>query len=98
MIKAELVMEIAHKTGQTRFQVLQTVNTLLDIIKEKVANRQTIYLRGFGSFQTKHRAKRIARNITKNRAIVVEAYNFPRFKPCKDFMDQVKKRKGATNA
>lgn len=91
MTKAEVIAEISYQTGQTKLEIAQTVNTLLDTIKNSVSDGQIIYLRGFGNFQTKHRSKRHARNIRKNTAIVVEAYDCPTFKPAKEFTKQVKK-------
>lgn len=91
MTKADVVTEIFHKTGSSKLEIAQTVNTLLDTIKNSVSDGRIIYLRGFGNFQAKHRPKRHARNIRKNTAIVVEAYDCPTFKPAIEFTNQVKK-------
>lgn len=91
MTKADVVTEISHKTGDTKLEIAQTVNALLSVIKNAVSDGRIIYLRGFGNFQAKHRPKRHARNIRKNTAIVVEAYDCPTFTPSKEFIEQVKK-------
>jgi DNA-binding protein HU-beta len=50
-----------------------------------------VYIRGFGSFVIKKRAKKIGRNIKKNVAIEIPEHFIPVFKPAKVFTDVVKK-------
>ena len=52
--------------------------------------RENVYLRGFGSFVVKHRAQKTARDITKNKTIVIDAHDFPSFKPAKSFVSKMK--------
>jgi DNA-binding protein HU-beta len=47
-------------------------------------------LRGFGSFIIKKRAKKTARNISKNTTLIIPAHNIPSFKPAKTFVNKVK--------
>jgi len=49
-----------------------------------------VYLRGFGSFIVKKRAKKTARNISKNTTIIIPAHNIPDFKQAKTFINKVK--------
>ena len=49
-----------------------------------------VYLRGFGSFIVKKRAKKTARNISKNTTIIIPEHFIPAFKPSKSFINQVK--------
>ncbi len=51
---------------------------------------ESIYVRGFGSFINKRRAKKVARNISKNTAIVIEEHYIPSFKPSKQFVKKIK--------
>jgi DNA-binding protein HU-beta len=62
----------------------------MDSIKGTVAAGETVYLRGFGSFGTKVRKKKIARNITKKESIVVPEHKIPVFKPSDAFAEIVK--------
>ena len=55
-----------------------------------MAEGENIYVRGFGSFVNKKRAKKIARNISQNTAIVIDEHYVPSFKPSKVFVEQVK--------
>jgi DNA-binding protein HU-beta len=56
-----------------------------------MADGENIYVRGFGSFVNKKRAKKIARNISKNTAIIIEEHYVPSFKPSKVFINKIKK-------
>lgn len=90
MTKAEIVSEIAAKTGLEKQVVLTVVEGMMDTIKTSMINGNEVFLRGFGSFIIKHRAEKTARNISKNTTIIIPAHNIPAFKPAKDFMEKVK--------
>lgn len=90
MTKADIVKEIASKTGIEKQTVLQVVEGMMESIKTSMINGEEVFLRGFGSFIIKHRAEKTARNITKNTTMVVPAHNIPAFKPAKSFVEKVK--------
>lgn len=90
MTKAEIVSEIAAKTGLEKQVVLTVVEGMMDTIKTSMINGNEVFLRGFGSFSIKHRAEKTARNISKNTTIIIPAHNIPAFKPAKEFMEKVK--------
>ena len=89
MTKADIVKEIANKTGIDSKVVLQTVEAFMTIVKEQMANEENIYLRGFGSFIIKQRAAKTARNISRNTTLIIPAHNIPAFKPAKSFIAKV---------
>ena len=90
MTKAEIVSEIAAKTGLEKQVVLTVVEGMMDTIKTSMINGNEVFLRGFGSFIIKHRAEKTARNISKNTTIIIPAHNIPAFKTAKEFMEKVK--------
>ena len=90
MTKAEIVSEIASKTGIDKREVLMVVESLMDSIKTTMTNGEEVFLRGFGSFIIKRRAEKTARNISKNTTMIVPAHNIPAFKPAKEFLEKVK--------
>ena len=90
MTKAEIVSEIASKTGIDKREVLMVVESLMDTIKTTMTNGEEVFLRGFGSFIIKRRAEKTARNISKNTTMIVPAHNIPAFKPVKEFQEKVK--------
>lgn len=93
MTKEELANEIARKTGIKKFEVIKTIESLMDTIKLNMIKNQNIYLRGFGTFLVKKRAKKTARNISKNTTIIIPAHFTPSFKPSKEFVASVKDKK-----
>jgi DNA-binding protein HU-beta len=90
MTKADIVNEIAKNTGIEKVTVQKTVEALMETIKHSMITGNNVYLRGFGSFIVKKRAKKTARNISKNTTIIIPAHNIPSFKPAKSFINKVK--------
>lgn len=90
MTKADIVNEIAKNTGVDRASVLATIESFMEVVKDSLATKENVYLRGFGSFIVKKRAEKTARNISKNTTIIIPAHNIPAFKPAKTFVAQVK--------
>ncbi len=90
MTKADIVSEIAKSTGVEKVQVQGIVEAFMDSIKTSLTNKNNVYLRGFGSFIVKKRAKKVARNISKNTTITIPEHNIPAFKPAKSFAAKVK--------
>ena len=91
MTKAEIVTEIAKKTGIEKKDVLNTIEAFMEAVKESLTKEENVYLRGFGSFVVKKRAQKTARNISKNTTIIIPEHNIPAFKPAKTFNISVKK-------
>jgi len=89
--KAEVISVIADKTGIDKADVSATVEAFFSVVKNSMAEGENIYVRGFGSFINKKRARKIARNISKNTAIVIDEHFIPSFKPSKVFVDKIKK-------
>ncbi len=93
MTKADVINEISEKTGIDKSDVQVTVEAFFSVIKNSMAQGENIYVRGFGSFINKKRAQKIARNISKNTAIVIEEHYVPSFKPSKIFAEKIKSSK-----
>jgi DNA-binding protein HU-beta len=94
MTKNDIINEIATKTGFEKVLISKTVEAFMGTIQHSMITGHNVYLRGFGSFIIKKRAKKTARNISKNTAIMIPAHNIPAFKPAKTFITKVKSRKG----
>ena len=90
MTKADIVAEIAEKTGLEKVDVQITVEAFMKEVKGSLEAGENVYLRGFGSFIIKERAKKTGRNISKNTTIIIPAHNIPSFKPAKVFVEGVK--------
>lgn len=90
MTKADIVNEVSRKTGIEKVIVQKTIESSMEAIKGALKQGNNVYLRGFGSFIVKKRAKKTARNISKNTTIIIPAHNVPAFKPAKTFVNVVK--------
>lgn len=86
MTKADIVKQIAERTGVEREVVSTIVENFMEQIRLSMIHGENIYLRGFGTFLLKQRAEKVARNISKNTTIVVPAHTVPAFKPSPDFV------------
>ena len=83
MTKAEIINKIVAETGLEKPEVIAVVESLMESMKNSMAEGNEIFLRGFGSFILKKRARKVARNITKGTSIDVPAHVIPAFKPAR---------------
>ena len=91
MTKAEIINKIAEETGVAKRDVATSVEAFMEVIRQSLAeDKENVYLRGFGTFVVKRRARKTARNISKNTTLVIEAHDFPAFKPSKSFIEKMK--------
>ena len=90
MRKADLINSISEKTGIAKVDVLVSLEAFFREVKSSLANGENVYVRGFGSFIVKKRAKKIGRNIKKNISIEIPEHYIPAFKPAKVFVEAVK--------
>ncbi len=90
MTKAEIVTEIANKTGIEKVAVQAVVESFMETVKDTMQEGENVYLRGFGSFIIKNRAEKTGRNISRNTTIIIPAHKIPAFKPAKTFVNKVK--------
>ena len=90
MRKADLVASISEKTGVAKVDVLVSLESFFKEVKGSLADGENVYIRGFGSFVVKKRAKKIGRHIKENKAIEIPEHFIPAFKPAKIFVEQVK--------
>ncbi len=91
MTKADIVNEISKSTGIDKLDVLKTVESFMEEVKNSLEKGENVYLRGFGSFIVKKRAQKTARNISQNTTIIIPEHSIPAFKPAKTFVANVKK-------
>ena len=91
MTKAEIINKIVLETGISKKDVAGTIEAFMEEIRQSMSVRkENVYLRGFGTFTVKHRAQKTARNMSKNTTLVIDAHDFPAFKPAKSFIAKMK--------
>ena len=90
MTKAEIINKIALETGVAKKDVATTVEAFMEEIRNSLAvEKENVFLRGFGTFVVKHRAKKTARNISRNVTMIIDAHDIPSFKPAKSFVEKM---------
>lgn len=93
MNKGGLVAEVAKRTGLSKAEVGRVVDATIDSIRDTVVRGDRVTLADFGSFERKHRNRRIARNPRRpDVPIVVPARDLPAFTPGKEFREHVLSR------
>ena len=96
MRKADVVSNIAEKTGIPKVDILVTLETFFKEVKTSLIEGEPVFVRGFGSFILKKRAAKIGRNIKKNIAVEIPEHHIPAFKPAKVFVESVKEKTEVT--
>jgi len=92
--KSGLITEVAKRTGASKADVSRFLEAAMDTIRGNVARGDRVALSGFGTFERKHRNKRVARNPRKPETpIVVPARDIPSFNPGNEFRDAVARRR-----
>ncbi len=89
MTKADIVEDIAQRTGLTKKEVAETVDLFLEKIGDLLVNGQHLEIRGFGTFKVKERKERMARNPRTGEAVPVPSRKVPVFKVSKMLKDKV---------
>ena len=93
MTKADIVARIAQQTGVEKAVAMSVLEAFMETVKDSMIAGDEVYLRGFGSFIIKKRAKKVARNISKNTTVVIPPHHVPAFRPSKTFLEAVKEGK-----
>lgn len=90
MKKQELVKSVTSKIeGATQKDIAIVIDTVIETIKETVANYEKVSLAGFGNFEVTERAERQGRNPQTGEAMTIAASKSPKFKASKAFKDAV---------
>jgi DNA-binding protein HU-beta len=90
MTKAELILYISKNTDMDKKTVETIVENFFSTVINTMANGHNIYVRGFGSFINKKKAKKIRRNIRMKTPVIIEEHFAPKFKPSKKFIAEIK--------
>ncbi|SNZ09970.1 DNA-binding protein HU-beta [Terribacillus aidingensis] len=91
MNKAELIKEVAIKTGISKKDTEAAVKSTLKTISETLAKGEKVQLVGFGTFEVRNRAERKARNLHTQEEMVIPSGKTPAFKAGKELKEVVKK-------
>ena len=90
MTKADLVSAVAMQTGVDKSTTQAILDAAMRDVKNAVANDEPVFLRGFGTFNNKLRAQKLARNIARNTSVLVPAHKVVTFKPSPESTNALK--------
>jgi DNA-binding protein HU-beta len=93
MNKSDLVGEVVKRTKLQRGEVSRTVDTVLEVVRDRVARGEKVSLAGFGTFEKVRRNPRVGRNPHTREAVKIPARNAPSFKPGTAFRQAVAGRR-----
>ena len=90
MVKSEMVRALNEKLPDMQSDDVElAVNCMLQHMKDAVVKSERIEIRGFGSFDLRHRPPRIARNPKTGEAVNLPAKAAIHFKPGKEMRDRI---------
>ena len=90
MVKTELVQALKEKLLELEQRDVElAVNCILAQMSDAIAKGERIEVRGFGSFDLRHRASRIGRNPKSGESLSLPAKVRIHFKPGKEMRDRV---------
>ena len=90
MNKEQLVERVAERTGATKKDAMEVLNTALDHIAAALTHGDKVTLVGFGTFLTRKRKARDGRNPQTGAKIKIPAKRVPAFAAGKELKAAVK--------
>ena len=89
MNKAQLVDALAERFGGDKKQATNALDGMIDTIVRTVARGEKVAITGFGVFEKRDRAARIARNPATGEKVRVRKTSVPAFRAGQNFKDVV---------
>jgi DNA-binding protein HU-beta len=87
--KAQLVEALAERLGDDKKRASASVEALLDVVYRAVQKGEKVAITGFGVFEKRDRAARIARNPATGEKVRVKKTSVPAFRAGQEFKNVV---------
>ena len=87
--KRDIVLDIARSTGFTQTQIRSVVDEFFTIVGQELKADKKIELRGFGTFYTKDRKPRLARNPKTGEPVQLDKARAPLLKFSSDIKEKI---------
>ena len=91
MNKAELVMNIAQRSGISAADAQKAINAFTDIVLDECAKGGEVRLVGFGVFSVREAAERQGRNPQTGKPVTIPACRVPKFTAGAKFKEVIAK-------
>ena len=72
LTKADIYLDLYNKIGYSRQKSAELVNSVFDIIRDKLCAHQNVKLSGFGNFLLRDKKARVGRDPKTGREIVIQ--------------------------
>lgn len=92
MNRSELAERLAGRTGMSKAAARDAVDGVFEAITEALANGEDVRVLGFGTFGTRNRPARTARNPRTGESLSIAASTVPVFKAGRTLKDAVNSR------
>lgn len=69
---------------------VSVIESFMSEVKSSLERGDEVTLRSFGTFCLKHRAEKVARNLSLNTSMVIPEHDIPSFKPSTEFLKRLK--------
>ena len=91
MNKSDIVEKISLQVDKVKKNdIEEAVNKLVGLISDSLLEKNRVEIRGFGTFSSRHRSVRLARNPKTGTSITVGSKSYTYFRPSKLLKQQVK--------
>jgi len=89
LTKAELVREVAERTGMTKKDTALVVNAVFETVMDALSKGEKVQIAGFGIFEVRERAERVGRNPRTGEEIKIPPRKVPVFRVGKELRTKV---------
>ena len=89
LTKANIVDAVAEQIGYTKNQSVNTIETLLELIKRSLESGEDVLVSGFGKFCVKEKHKRRGRNPATGEDMMLEPRRVVTFNCSRNLRDRV---------
>jgi len=98
LTKAELIDEVAERTGLRKKDLASVLDITLDVVKAALKKHEKVQISGFGTFEPRRRRARTGRNPRTQEAIKVAASWSLGFRPGKRLKTVVSGKGGSASS
>ena len=93
LTKAQIVEAVADKNGYTKTQSFDTVEKLLEIIKQTLESGEDVLISGFGKFCVKEKSERRGRNPSTGKDLMLEPRKVVTFRYSRNLKKKINHQK-----
>ncbi len=87
--KARIVEAVVETNGYTRKKSIETVEILLELIKQSLESGDDVLISGFGKFCVKNKKKRRGRNPATGKDMIIERRKVVTFKCSRSLREKI---------